>query len=682
MKRKRLSISQVTHRRALLWTRADVLSVFAIALVCAAVYAQTWGYDFVHLDDPRLVTRNPMVNGGFSWEGLRWSFTMQQDPNFMPLTWMSHMLDCQLFGVRPGLHHLMNVVYHTASSILLFLVLLYMTGARGPSLFTAAVFAVHPLHVESVAWISERKDVLCGLFWILTMGAHARHARGPCGRSYLIVLLSFALALASKPMAVTLPFVLLLLDVWPLQRALRQDGALDYARFPRLVLEKAPMFVAVAVVAGVTARMQSAAGAMPGEELLPLSARLQNVPVAYIVYLYKTFLPWPIAVFYPHARSWPLILVALCTLLLLVITAAAAWGGRRRPYLWTGWFWFLGTLVPVIGVVQVGHQAWADRYSYLPMVGLLLAVSWGVSDLLRAFPRAKRAMVAMAAVAVVCLAASAHVHVRYWKDTETIARRALAVTKDNWSAHHGLGNALVAQGRYAEAAAEFDAVVRLMPDFPDGLRGQAFTALMTDQPTLAEARYRKFLERYPRDVNALDNLGLSLLHQGKIAEAKEAYRRAFESDPKDLNANVHLAQFAQEEKDFTRAEQHAIAALSVQPNHPAALVTLGEVKFAQGRFDQAFDCFTRALQVAPQHSMARTYLGVLLGRQGKLSEACTELERAVKADPTNAFAHYNLGVAKLELKRPEEARSHFSEALRLAPDYTDARKMLSQLDSY
>jgi hypothetical protein len=396
------------------------------------------------------VVSNPHVRAGITLPGLAWALTANVASNWHPLTMLSHMLDCQLFGLDPAGHHGTSLLLHLANVLLLFAVLWRMTGAAGRGAMVAALFAVHPTHVESVAWIAERKDVLSTLLWILAMGAWARYARHPSLGRYLLVALLMALGLAAKPMVVTLPFALLLLDVWPLERL-----ALGWKR---LIAEKLPLLALSVASSLVTLHYQQGSLAAPG--VVPGSLRAANALVSYADYLGKIFLPRNLAVFYPIPPAIPAWKIAGAALLLILLTVFALWRVRREPWLLTGWLWFLGTLVPVIGLVQVGRQAMADRYTYIPSIGLFLALVWGAAEL----GKKHRAVLAMAAVVLIlALAAVTRVQIGYWSDSVTLYRHALAVTSDNYLAHLGLAKALAGEKDWTGAAEQYQAALALRP---------------------------------------------------------------------------------------------------------------------------------------------------------------------------------------------------------------------------
>lgn len=447
-----------------------VALVLGLILMTASAFWPVRHFAFLNYDDPDYVFQNSRVATGLSFENIRWAFTTTHFSYWHPLTWMSHMLDAELFGLHPGNHHTMNLVLHTLNAVLLFCALRLLTGALWKSLAVAAFFAVHPVNVESVAWISERKNMLVALFWFLTMSAYARYARRPGLGRYLVVAGCFSASIMSKPIAVTLPFVLLLLDFWPLGRlgGSNRDGVAVSAPAAagRLVLEKVPLLM-LSVAASVTTFLsQQSIGSVKSLTLYPLPARLGNSLIAYVRYLGKMLWPQDLAVIYPHpGTSLPVWKPVAAGMVVLGVTVGALALARRRGYLPVGWFWFLGTLVPVIGLVQSGGQSMADRYAYLPMIGIATIAAWGLSDLTAGWRPRAALLVPLAAGALVMNLAVTSRQVGYWMDSETLFRRALAVTEDNFVAHSNLGDALLRKGAYKEAEFHFREAVRIRPSF-------------------------------------------------------------------------------------------------------------------------------------------------------------------------------------------------------------------------
>jgi tetratricopeptide (TPR) repeat protein len=513
----------------------------------AAVYARSAGFDFINYDDPKYILENPAVRDGLTPEGVRWAFTATWAANWHPLTWLSHMLDVSLFGLDAGKHHLASVGFHMLNTLLLFHLLRRMTGTLWRSAFVAALFGLHPLHAESVLWIAERKDLLCGLFFFLSLWAYLRHAERPGAARYLPVLLFAALALLSKPMAVTLPFVMLLLDFWPLGRLPGAPAPPDRPPLPRLpparlLLEKAPLIAMSAASCVVTWHAQAAGGAV---RAIPAGIRFQNAAVSYAAYIGKMLWPSGLAVFYPHPMesiaAWK---VAGAALLLAAATIAALRAVRSAPWLAVGWGWYAGMLVPVIGLVQAGNQAMADRYTYLPLVGLFIAAAWGLYAAAERLAIPPRATAAAAAALLAALALASWRQAGYWRDSSALFTHALEVTGDNWVGRSVLGEKALEAGRWAEAADHFRAVLRVEP-FSVEARNNLGAALMK-QGKVDEAV--SFLEETvrmnPRVAGVRFNLGLALKQQGRLDEAAAQFREVLRISPGDRAAQRQLARIA------------------------------------------------------------------------------------------------------------------------------------------
>jgi tetratricopeptide (TPR) repeat protein len=513
------------------------------------VFWQVQHHDFIELDDRVYVTDNDHVQAGLTKEGVVWAFTTFHAANWHPLTWLSHMLDCQLFGVRPGMHHLTNLLIHIANSILLLLVLNTMTGALWRSAFVAALFALHPLHVESVAWVSERKDVLSTLFWLLTMWGYARYVDHPGLNRYLMVLLLFALGLMAKPMLVTLPFVLLLLDYWPFGRVqLRQSSKGSYTEAQgssafHLVLEKAPLFALAAVSSVLTLLAQYKAGALKTLDIIPVEFRSANALVSYMSYIGKMIWPHNLAVFYPHPGMVPMWqavgagLFLVCLSILFVIPVGA---GRRFPYLTVGWLWYLGTLVPVIGLVQVGSQAMADRYTYIPLIGLFIMISWSSYDFVRGWRNTRVVLAISTGVVLLALMACTWVQVGLWKNSTTLFKHAFNVTDNNYKAHNLMGIALERQGRLKEALRQYSEALRIKSDYPEAYYNTGNVLMRQKRLKEALRQYSEALRIKPEYPEAHNNMGVALARQGRLKEAINHFYAALRIKPDFSDAHDNL----------------------------------------------------------------------------------------------------------------------------------------------
>ncbi len=611
--------------------RRGLLAAAALAGITFAAFAPSLRCDFINFDDPFYVRNNPQVQGGLSREDIGWAFTTYHMGNWHPLTWLSLQLDAALWGTGPFGFHLTNVLLHAANAALLFLALRSLTGASWRSAAVALLFAVHPLRVESVTWVAERKDVLSVFFGFLALCAYSGYARAPAAGRYLAVGVALALSLMAKPTFVTLPCLLLVLDGWPLARAraLRDWG--------RLAAEKLPLFALVAAASAVSVEAQAGQGAVMGLETYPPRARAGNAAVSYVTYLTKTVWPTDLAPFYPHpGASLPHLKVTGAALLLAALTVAAVTLRSRAPYLLTGWLWYLGTLVPVIGLVQVGDQAYADRYTYFPQVGIVLAAVWGAADLAGARPRL--ALAAAGAVAVV-LAALTWDQEQFWRDSASLWEHSLRAADRNSLALMNLGVAREEQGRGEEAA----------------------------------ECLRDALKLNPGAVLARTNLGRLLCTQGKLSEAEKELRKACDLAPEFAAAHSHLGEVFLRQGKFDEAAREQLRALELEPGLGLAHCNLGLVEVARRNAASAEACFREALRLQPDLGEAHTGLGgLLLGQPGRKAEAVAELREGVRCKPRSAEAHLYLGAALKDQSDPEEAAEHYWQATRLDPGLRDA----------
>jgi len=655
--RRKRSISRSGEAPARQPARAHDWPIYlALLIATLAVYARTASFDFVNFDDPDYVTRNPHVRAGWTAEGVKWAFTSREAANWFPLTRLSHMLDAQIFGLRSGPHHLTSVGLDALAAMLLFALLKWATGARWASAFAAGVFALHPLHVESVAWVAERKDVLCAVFWFLALWAYVKWARGGARPWYGLALAAFCCGWMAKPMIVTLPVVLLLLDAWPLGR-LRPLGA--------RLKEKIPFFAVSAVGAAITYAAQRGSGAVQPLAAFPLGLRVEDALVSCFLYIEKTLWPTGLAAFYPYPRAVPIWEAAGAA---LVLAGVSIWTARefgKRSYLAVGWCWYLVTLLPVIGLVQVGAQARADRYMYVPMVGLSVMAAWGASDALRARPRWRVPAGIVAGAALLACGAAAWAQTGYWENSGTLFRHALEVTQGNYLAEHNLGVYLLEQpDSLADATAHLEQAVRLNPDSVRA-HSDLGNALSRVPNRLEEAigEYRAALRIDPDSPIPHNNLGNTLAETGRLEEAIAEYRTALRLKP-----------------DYPEARANLAAALAAGPGSAERHYNLGVSLSQEGRTAEAVAEFEAALWLKPNYADAENNLGVTLGQMPEHSgEAIAHFQAALKLRPDYADAHYNLGIALAN--RPgsmPEALKHLEAALKLRPD-PELRTLVEQL---
>jgi Tfp pilus assembly protein PilF len=578
------SAHQALGQQAAVTSRSKTLTIVIctlLALSVLVIYAQTANFGYVAYDDDQYVYQNTWVKAGLTPSNVGWAFTTFFYANWHPLTWISYMLDFNLFGSNPGAQHLVNVALHLASTLLLFLALVRMTGQPWRCAVVAAIFAVHPLHVESVAWISERKDVLSTFFEMLTLLLYVRYTEKRSVGNYLAVAVAFGFSLLAKPMAVTFPFVLLLLDFWPLRRL---AWPLQPAVLRRLFLEKTPLLAMAAVTSVLTFLAQRGYGAVASLSHLPLAERVANAAIAYVAYIGKTFWPMDLAVLYPVQQ--PVIGNALIAVLILAaITVAASKWVRQRPYLAVGWLWYLGMLVPVIGLVQVGTQLMADRYTYVPMVGLSIAVVWTIADLVKNRPALRIAATAATIPMLAILAGAAYQQTAYWKTSRTLFEHTLAITKDNRIIQNNLGVVLADEGNSAEAVKLFHSALAIDPDYAEAQSNLGHELLKSGQSDQAQASLTKALDLNPNLVRAHADMGVLLASRGEFEEARHHLERSLNLAPGDAENESNLCFVLTHLGRFDEAIAHCNTALLINPGMSNARFNLDNAKAAQQHHD-------------------------------------------------------------------------------------------------
>jgi Flp pilus assembly protein TadD len=612
------------------FARPDVLCLL-LAVVTLAVYWPAVHCDFLNLDDTYYFTANHHVQTGLKPANIVWAFTTRYASNWHPLTWLSLMLDATLFGRGPYGPHLTNLLLHAANTALLFRLLRRLTAATWRSAVVAALFALHPLHVESVAWVAERKDVLSTFFGLLSLWAYACYAQGtgnrePGGKTsnsnksragiqhptsnaqwcYWSAVFFFALGLMSKPMLVTLPLVMLLLDWWPLNRV--AGGGWRVARALRLVLEKWPFLVLSAASCVVAFIVQQKGGSMVSLVKISLAGRMENAFVSYARYLGKTFWPVNLAVLYPHPIHWDAGLIVFSLLLVIGFSVTAVWFGRKHPYVTVGWFWFVGTLVPVIGLVQVGIQSMADRYTYLPLIGVFMAVVWGFEEarVKRRLP--KSLVLFLVGMALLAGAWVTRSQLSYWRDSETLFRHTLAVTENNYLAYNNLGTCLSEKGQLAEAMDCFQKSLRIKPDNADALCNMGNAMTRSGHWNEAVDYYHRALKIAPDQADVLSNLGMVLVNQKQYAEAMANCEKAVQVNPDSPSAHNNLATVLFIERRFDEAARHYREALRLQPDNPQIYSNLGDTLLQLGQTAEAVEYYQAALRLKPDDPKIKTRL--------------------------------------------------------------------------
>jgi tetratricopeptide (TPR) repeat protein len=614
---KTASIAHAAHKP---WQIAAVCLV--LALVTFIAYQGVRNNDFVRYDDDDYVLLNKHVQQGITMHSVEWAFITFDAANWHPLTWISHMVDCGLYGVTPAGHHLSNVGLHAANSILLFLLLFYLTGFLGRSAMVAFLFALHPAHVESVAWIAERKDLLCAFFWFATVFAYAWYVRKPSWRRYALIVAGFACALMSKPMAVTLPFTLLLLDCWPLRRITfsPETRAQWLPSLSKLCIEKLPLFILSAISCVITFLAQRAGGTVINLNDYPSWVRLSNAAISYWRYIGILIWPDPLRAFYYHERIHIMVPAAIVSAIALLLVTAAFWHLRRqKPYLLIGWLWFLGTLLPVIGIVQVGVQALAERYTYLPYIGLFIAVVWLAGDAVVKFPKLKLAAQLLAVAVILACSIKTSAQVEVWKDSVTLFRHVLEIDPRGEIPNAYLGVSYMREGRNTDAQEYFTRALEYNPTWYLPLSCSAVCMMRTNDHSLlplAGQRLQQALRDAPNDPDTLSNMALWFSFMGR---------------PKDTEA-------------------YSRKALAAAPDSVRARLYLGNALLAQNRLEESAQEYRQVLVAEPDNFFAHNNLGIALFQLGDYERAADQFNDAVRIDPTNVAAKQKLEVAQFKMK--------------------------------
>lgn len=629
-------------------TNKNLIVALVLTFVILAIYAQVLGFDFINIDDDIYIIENPFVSRGVNFTNFKWALTAFHASNWHPLTWLSHQLDASFFGLSAGGHHAVNVGFHIANSILLFALVKRLTGAFWKSAIVAALFAVHPAHVESVAWVAERKDVLSTLLWLGTTWFYISYARNTKETNfYWLSVVLFALGLAAKPMLVTLPFTLILLDYWALERF----DKWKLQNLLPLVKEKIPFFLLTIASVVITIWAQGASGAIQSTELISISDRLQNAVLAYAKYVVMLVYPANLGIWYPFDNNFNSIQVAVSLLLLIAITAVCLWQIKARKYLFVGWFWFLGTLVPVIGILQVGRQALADRYTYVPYIGLTIAVVWLLAELFERLKFNKTVVAAICAIGLIVLSIAAFRQVSYWRTSETLFTRTLAVTNKNYFVENNFCNYLEKKNRLDEAAAQCRAAIQ-------------------NDPTLAVA---------------YNTYGTVLMKQNKPAEAKRNFDRTLELDPNYMFAHANLVALEINQGNLETAWQNLSKAIAADKNNffdanrlVEAYSSIAVAAMRQKRHAAAEEFFKKALEITPNNLDFRRNLASALNFQSKSAEAIKILEDIIRQNPNFPEAHNTLGLIYAEQNRRQEAIAQFQKALQINPNFAPARNNLKK----
>jgi len=602
------------------------------------VYLPVKDHQFVGLDDDLYVTHNPQIQKGLTWANLAWALTALEAGFWHPLTWWSHMLDYELFGLNPGGHHLMSLLLHTLNVLLLFGLLQRWTGALWRSFLVAALFALHPLNVESVAWVAERKNVLSTLFWLLTLGAYVHYVRKPHWQRYLWVVVLFVLGLMAKPMLVTLPCVVLLLDYWPLGRLdlswseFRQKGA-------KLLLEKTPLF-ALSVASGMLAiHAEDLLGALPSLQQISLEARLGNSLTSLVAYLGKMVWPTDLAVFYPHPEaSLPVGQVILAIIVIGTLSLLVLWGAPSYPYLLVGWLWYLGTLLPVSGLIQVGRHTMADRFMYVPLIGVFILLVWGCTQWVEGSQVKKGWGIGATVFLLLGLSINTRLQVAHWQNSTTLFEHAIRSTKDNDLIHNNLGTVFLEAGEIDKSMEQLYIALQIRPESPA----------------------------------VLYNLGLALKQKGNLDGAARYFLEALDLKPNLADAHNNLGLIRMAQGDGEKALQHFSKALEIDPQLFEAHNNLGTLLLGRGQIEEAIRHFSQSLLLHPDQARAYNNLGAALDLQGRSEEAIAHYHRALELAPSSYLTHNNLGKMFMEKGDLEKAAAHFSKVIEIEPNFGDA----------
>lgn len=670
--------------------RHDAIVCIVLGACIFVVFAPALGFGFVDFDDTGYVVENPTVRDGLTYDGLVAAFTRTHLSNWYPLALVSHMVDTELFGRAAWGHHLTSILLHVANTIALFLLLKRMTSAFWASAVVAAIFAVHPLVVEPVVWISSRKDVLSTLFWQLAVLAYLRYVDRPTGGRYLGIALFFVLGLLTKTSVVALPFVLLLLDYWPLGR--RRFGAACVAErgetLQRLVLEKVPLVVLSGVFAGAQYFAQSGGGAVASSGRFPLAFRCGNALLNYCKYVGKTFWPAGLAAHYPVASVVVDTRTVVPAAVFLLAVSAGTWLFRRRlPYLVVGWGWYLVALAPAVGFVQLGALTGADRYAYIPLTGLLIMIAWtGQTAFNRIYARRGAAAgmalrivsAVLVAVVVAALMVCARIQVGYWRDSETLFRRALAISPRDTKIRANLGHLLLLQGRYEEGAGHFEWVLRYVPGEVEALNNLGVAYLELGKLEKAAGFFEQVLMQKPDSAAAANNLGLALLWQGRPGDAAERFSEVVAAAPDNIDAHYSLGRCRLEQGNLDEAAGHFETCLRLDPEYVPARYDLALVFMTRGKAEAAADHFRAVVASEPGRVDALTNLGVVLAQLGEYADAARHLEEALRIGPNLPDTHFNLGNALLMGGNPREAAGHFRSVVAMRPGDAAAHCRLGQ----
>lgn len=701
--------------------RSEILISLFLIVTTLIVFWQAHTHDFVSYDDNIYVTENPYVSAGWTAEGLLWAFTSTHDGHWHPLTWLSHMTDCRLFGLKPEGHHLTSLILHLLNVLMLFFVFRHMTGALFQSAFVAALFALHPLHVEPVVWVAGRKDVLSAFFWMLALWTYALYAERPRIRRYLPILIFFAAGLMAKSMMVTLPVIFFLMDYWPLNRikSLHADGEggkekyrLQQFSMVRLITEKLLLFVLVGASGLVAVSSMPIVHNLAGDfsRLMPTWDNIVRVTVSYVIFISKMLLPYKLSAIYPYPDVIPIRQAAGSGALVILITMLAVFWARRRPYFVVGWLWYLVTLIPVIRLFNIGPQSIADRYTYIPLIGLFIIIAWGVPEILKHLRYRKIVLGFCAGFLFLGLMSVSYIQAGYWKNSRLLFTHALKVTDDNWLAHYNLGGLLLRKGNFQGAIHQLLKSLRIRPGNEDAHNNLGNAFVKMGKSDKAVHHYNEALKIRPENSEFHNNLGIALELQGKTKEALDHYAEALRINPDLAKVHNNLGKALKKQGNLEQAVRHLSEAVRISPHNAeyhddlgvalarqekfkeavkhlseAVRIKPGDAEFhnnlaialeLKGNATEALHHYSEALRIRPDYAKAHYNLGNTLRQQGRLPEAVMHLKEAVKIEPGNAEFHNTLGIALAQQRDFRKAVEHFIEAVRIRPGYRNALENL------
>ncbi|MBC2717968.1 MAG: tetratricopeptide repeat protein [Desulfobacteraceae bacterium] len=668
---------------------------FFLIIITCIVYQNIHKHDFINFDDNVYVTDNHHVKNGISPKNIIWAFNINDRNDkvyWHPLTWLSHMLDYELFGLNAGMHHVTSLGFHIANVLLLFLVLHLMTGMIFQSAFVAAVFAVHPINVDSVAWIAERKNVLSTMFWMLTMLSYFYYTKAPCIYRYFLIIVTMAAGLMAKPMLVTLPFVFLLLDFWPLHRVELSEvktSILNIKKIPfshnivvKLIGEKIPLLALSLLTFIFSSLSLHKSREFISTDSVPMALRISNIPISYVKYMVKLIWPRDMAIFYPFPETIPFWQVISAGLILIIITIGVILLIKKSPYLIVGWLWYLGTLFPVIGLIQGGRwPEMAERWMYVPEIGLLIIISWGGAALLSKIPQPGRVITTLGAVIITALILNARTQAAYWQNSMTLFEHNLKVTPNNSVAHNNIGTELNRQGRPDEAIHHFLQALRIKPDHDGAHYNTGISLDKLGRTDEAIEHYRQALKINPGNLDALYSIGVDLDKQGRTNEAIGYYLRAIRINPDFDKAHNNIGNALDKLGRTDEAVGHYLQAIRINPDFENAYYNLGNALEKTGRTDEAILNFLQALRVNPDSEMAHNNLAGIYFDQDQMEKAIHHYQKAITIRPKNSRLHYNLAVAHYRKGNITQAIQHLQTTVKFNPDHAQAKNILKRLQN-